>query len=139
MTKHLLPHYCRKIGLGLFTLAIAGWLLNSAQPDLLNMQPFLLGWIGKIMILTSLLLFVFSREKLETERITQLRISSLFTAVPAGCLLVIFEFFAEVLFEGENAQTNSGYEIMVFVLLMYYISFYIKKNIKTVPAKVNSK
>ena len=139
MTKHLLPHYCRKIALVLFTLAIAGWFLNTAQPDLLKLQPFLLGWIFKILILASLLLFIFSREKQETERITQLRISSLFTAVPAGCLLVIFEFFAEVLFEGENADITSGYDIMVFVLLMYYIPFYIKKNIKTVPAKVHSK
>ena len=134
MTKNLLPHEWRKIALILFTVAILGWILNTAKPDLINIGPFLLGWIFKVLILTSLLLFVFSREKVETERYTQLRINSLFSAVPAGGFLVIFEFFMEVLFEGENAEITSGYNIMMFVLLVYYTGFYIRKNIKTVPA-----
>lgn len=138
MNKNLLPHYWRKISMGLFSLAIGLWILNTTNPEFLNLELFLFGWIFKTMILASLLLFVFSREKLEMERYAQLRINSLFSAVPAGGLLVIFEFFAEVLFEGKNAAITTGYDVMVFVLLMYYISFYIRKNIKTVPVQEHS-
>ncbi len=134
MTKNLLPHYWRKVSVGLFVFAIAGWILNTAKPGLLSIEPFLLGYILKIMFFLSLLLFVFAQEKKEAERYAQLRIKSLFTAVPAAGFLLVFEFFAEVLFEGKNAETTSGYEIMVFILLMYYLSFYIRKNVKTVAA-----
>ena len=139
MTKNLLPHFWRKISIGLFSLAIGLWILNTTSSESLDLEPFLFGWIFKTMILASLLLFVFSREKLEKEKYAQLRINSLFSAVPAGGFLVIFEFFSEVLFEGEKAEITSGYRIMVFVLLMYYLNFYIRRKIKTVPASAPQK
>ncbi|MGB7784639.1 MAG: hypothetical protein WBL27_00930 [Salinimicrobium sp.] len=139
MIKNLLPHYWRKISLGLFGLAIGLWILNTSTPELLDLKPFVFGWILKTTFLASLLLFVFSREKLEKEKYAQLRINSLFSAVPAGGFLVIFEFFSEVLFEGEKAEITSGYNIMVFVLLMYYLTFYIRRNMKTVPAGATQK
>lgn len=132
MTKHLLPHYWKKVALGIFVLAIASWFVNAAYPELINLDPYKFSWILKIIILFSLLLFVSTREKEENLRITKLRLNCLFTAITVGALIPIIEVFMEVLFEGENAEITTGYELMMLVLLVYYLNFYIKKNIKTV-------
>lgn len=132
MKESLLPHYWKKIALIIFLISIAIWIINAANPELLSFAPFIMNWILKIVILTSLLIYVSSKEKVETERFTQLRLNSLFTAVTAGGFILIIEFFTEILFQGKNAEITSGYEVMMIVLVVYSLSFFIKKNIKTV-------
>ncbi|WP_029035619.1 hypothetical protein [Salinimicrobium terrae] len=132
MKEILLPHHWKMIALGIFVLAMATWFINAANPELLNLDPYKFGWILKIIILTSLLLFVSTKEKDENERIAKLRSKCLFTAVMVGVIILNLELFMEILFQGDNAEITTGYELMMVVLLVYYLSFYIKKNIKTV-------
>lgn len=132
MKDILLPHSWKMIALGIFVLAMAVWFINAANPEFINLDPYKFSWILKIIILTSLLLFVFTKEKDENERIAQLRSRCLFTAVMVGVIILIMEVFMEILFQGENAEITTGYELMMVVLLVFYLSFYIKKNIKTV-------
>ena len=132
MKENLLPHYWKKIALGIFVLAMAIWFINAANPELINVDPYKFSWILKIAILFSLLLFVSTKEEVENERYTRLRLKCLFSAITVGVLIPTLEVFTEVLFQGENAEITSGYELMMVVLLVYYLSFYIKKNIKTV-------
>lgn len=132
MKENLLPHYWKKIALGIFVLAMATWFIKVSNPELINLDPYKFSWILKIVILFSLLLFVSTKEEAENERTTQLRLKCLFSAITVGVFFLILEVFMEVLFEGENAEITSGYELMMVVLVIYYLSFYIKKNIKTV-------
>lgn len=132
MNEKLLPHYWKMIALGIFVLTMATWFINIANPGLANIDPYKFGWIVKIIILLSLVLFISTKEKAENERTAQLRVSCLFSAVSLSVFFLIMEVFMEVLFEGENAEVISGYELMMVMLVYYYISFYIRKNIKTV-------
>lgn len=134
MTKNLLPHYWKKVALGTFLLAILIWIMNLANPGLVSIDPFIMSRTLDIVILTSLLVLVLSKEKIETPGYAGLRLDSLFTALTAGGFLLITEFFMEILFQGENAEITSGYELMIMVLVVYSLTFYIKKNIKTVKA-----
>lgn len=132
MKNNLLPHYWKKIALGIFSLGIAVWIVNTANPQLFGIDPFIRSMIVKSVILVSFLLFVSSKEKVEAERYDRLRLNSLFGAVTAGGFFLVFEFFMEVLFEGEKTELTDGYELMMLVLVVYSLSFYIKRNIKTV-------
>lgn len=132
MKENLLPHYWKLISLGIFVLTMTLWFVNAANPELINLDPYKFSWILKIIILLSLLLFVSTKEKTETERTAALRSNSLQSAFTFGAFFLVYEFFAEILFQGENAEIISGYELMMLMLVFYYLNFYIKKNIKTV-------
>ena len=134
MTKNLLPHYWKKVALGIFLFAIIIWIANLANPELFRIDPFIMSRTLDIVILTSLLVLVLSKEKTEAPGYAGLRLNSLFTALTAGGFLLIIEFSMEILFKGDNAEITSGYELMIIVLVVYSITFYIKKNIKTVNA-----
>lgn len=132
MKENLLPRYYKLIALGVFVLAIATWFINAANPEFINVDPYKFGWILKIIILISLLLFVSTKEKDENQRTATLRSSCIQSAFTFGAFYLVYEFFAEILFQGESAEIISGYELMMLMLVFYYLSFYIKKNIKTV-------
>lgn len=132
MKENLLPHYWKMIALGLFVLSMAVWFANTANPGLLNLDPYKLNWFLKIIILSSLLIFVSTKEKNENERTARLRLNCMFSTIFGGGLYIILEFSLEILFQGKNAELISGYELMMLMLVIYYLSFYIKKNIKTV-------
>ena len=132
MKEKLLPRYWKMIASGIFVLAMAGWFFNAANPELIHLDPYISSWILKIIILISLLLFVSSKEKVENQRTAALRSSCIQSAFTFGAFFLVYEFFAEIIFQGENAEITSGYELMMLMLVFYYLSFYIKKNIKTV-------
>ena len=134
MTNNLLPHYWKKLALGIFLLALIIWLTNLAKPELFGIDPFLMSQTLELVILTSLLILALSKEKIETPRNSGLRLDSLFTALTAGGFLLITEFFMEILFQGDDAEITSGYELMIMVLVVYSLTFFIKRNIKTVKA-----
>lgn len=134
MTKNLLPHYWKKVALGIFLLAIIIWITNLANPALFSIDPFIMSRTLDIVILTSLLVLVLTKEKTETPGYAGLRLDSLLTALTAGGFLLIIEFFMEIPFQGDNAEITSGYELMIMVLVVYSLTFYIKRNIKTVKA-----
>ena len=73
MKEKLLPHYWKTIALGIFVVAMAVWFINAANPEFINVDPYKFGWFVKVIILSSLLLFVFTKEKTETERTATLR------------------------------------------------------------------
>ena len=120
------------IALVIFVLGMGAWFINAANPGLLNLDLYKSGWFLKIIILFSLLLFVSTKEKDENERVAKLRSKGIFSTLIGGGGLIILEFFIEILFQGENADLISGYDLMMVMLVIYYISFYIQKNIKTV-------
>ena len=132
MKENLLPRYWKMIASGIFALTMATWFLNAANPELINIDPYKFSWILKIIILISLLLFVSTKEKDENERTANLRSSCIRSAFTFGVFFLVYEFFAEILFQGQSAEIISGYELMMVMLVFYYLSFYIKKNIKTV-------
>lgn len=132
MNNNLLPRYWKMIALGIFVLVMAMWFINAANPEFTNIDPYKFSWILKIIVLVSLLLFVSTREKEENKRTATLRSKSLQSAVTFGAYYLVYEFFVEILFQGQNAEIISGYELMMLMLVLYYLSFYIKKNIKTV-------
>ena len=117
MKEKLLPRYWKMIASGIFVLAMAGWFFNAANPELIHLDPYISSWILKIIILISLLLFVSTREKEETQRTATLRSRCLRSAFKFGAFFLIYEFFAEIIFQGENAEIISGYELMILMLV----------------------
>ncbi|WP_324719374.1 hypothetical protein [Salinimicrobium sp. HB62] len=127
MNHNLLPYFWKKIALGIFVLTITIWFINAANPDLIDLNAFKVSWSLKMGLLISLLLFVASKEKTETQRYSRLRLDSLFGAMIAGGIYLIVEFVMEILFQGESAARTGGYKLMMIMLVLYALSFYIKK------------
>lgn len=132
MVEKLLPHYFKKVAIFSCVLAIVLWAITSANPELLNIPAYLLDWTFKTVILLSLVVYVFTREKIETERISRLRRENIQVAFVTGVLFLIVDPILEMLYAGENFELMSGYELMMVILLVYSLRFFIKKNIKTV-------
>ncbi len=63
MKVNLLPHYFKKIALSIFVVALATLILSNIYPELINVEKIVLNWILKIIILTSLLPLIFTKEK----------------------------------------------------------------------------
>ena len=132
MKEKLLPHHFKKIAISTSVLAIILWVITTANPDLINIQSYILDWIFKMIVLLSLVVYVFSAEKIESERIIRLRRENILVSFMTGVLFLVIDPILEILYVGEQFEMMTGYELMMVILLVYSVRFFIKKNIKTV-------
>lgn len=132
MKEFLLPHFYKKIALSTGVLGIVFWTIISGNPDFINIQSFILIWVSKMVILLSLLIFVFTKEKVESEYIAQLRINNILVSFISGVMFLVLDTCIEIVYVGKNFEMVSGYSLMMLIFLIYSVRFYIKKNIKTV-------
>lgn len=132
MKLKLLPHYFKYITSSLIIIAIISLFLNATYPNFLNIETPIFNWIFKIFILGSLLLFVFTQDKNETEVISNLRLNNILRSVGFGVAFLIVDTLSEVFSSEGKFDMASGYEIVMICLIYHLISFYIRKNIKTV-------
>lgn len=132
MKEFLLPHYYKKIAISTGILGIVLWTIINSYPDFINIQPYILIWIAKMGILLSLLIFVFAKEKVESEYIAKLRTNNILVSFISGVVFLVLDTGIEIVYAGENFEMTSGYGLMMLIFLIYSVRFYIKKNIKTV-------
>lgn len=131
MKENLLPNYFKKIAISSGVLAIILWLI-IASTDIIAIEPSMLTWILKLVILASLFAYVFTKEKKETEKISELRITNIITAVGGVVAFLIMDTILELMSSSANYDMISGYEILLIMLLYHSVTFYFRKNIKTV-------
>lgn len=126
----LLPHYFKKIALLIFILAITTLIINTIYPEVFNIENSKINWILKILILASLLTSIFTKEKNETEKISQLRLNTILVSVGFGVAFLIIDTISQLIFSDGKYDMKSGYELMMIIFLYYFITFNIKKKIK---------
>mgnify|MGYP001056890845 CR=1 FL=1 len=129
MKQALLPNYYKKIGLGLFALSLIGFTLNLFYSDVISMDPQLLKWIFKDVLLIALLFIAFSREKEESEHLNTIRFEKLKDSVLVGGVFILLDSISELVFYDGNLDMSSGYKILIVMLLYYIITYNFKKGV----------
>lgn len=129
MKDNLLPNYFKKIGLITAVVSFAGMIFINFYQDLISIgiaQEIIL-WIVKDLILISLLVIAFSKERAETDKISKLRFQRLKQAVIFGGAVLILDSISELAFGRGDIEMKSGYEIMIMITLFYIVTFHFEK------------
>ncbi|CAM4303915.1 hypothetical protein [Gillisia hiemivivida] len=132
MNEKLLPNSLRKIVLAILLFLIIGLVFSDPIADYINLEVIRLNWILKDFILLSLIVFVFSKEKIETPRIQKIRAKKLIESLGFGVVVVIFDSLSAIFYSGDSFEMKSSYEFLILIFSYYLLSFYISKNIKEV-------
>ena len=127
MKESLLPNYFKKIGLIFGSFSIIFLILNLSYPDLIQSNQQLIKWIFKDVLLISLLLIAFAKDKNESDQLHKIRFEQLKRSVLFGGLVLVFDSISELAFDKGHMDMKSGYEIMLLVLFFYLISYNFKK------------
>ena len=127
MKENLLPNYYKKIGLIFGSLSFIFLAINLFYPDLIQSSQQLIKWIFKDILLISLLLIAFAKEKNESEQLNKLRFEKLKQSVLFGGVVLIFDSISELAFDKGDMDMKTGYEIMLMILFFYLITYNLKK------------
>ncbi len=128
MNERLLPNYYKKIAFITGIIGVIAFILKFPLGDFVQLEQPRIDWILKDIILISLLIITFSKDKNETEKVKNLREQELRSAVIFGGFLLIINSIQEIFFWDGNYEIEDGFEIMVAILLYYIIVFNIKKH-----------
>jgi len=91
-TRFLFPYWCKYLGVVLFVIHVPIVLLKKSSDTLhsdIAQNPHLYLILTTLLMLTGLVLFAFSKERIEDEQIAQLRMDSLQWAVYSSYILLI--------------------------------------------------
>ena len=129
MKKYQLPNWFKKIGIGIILISIVAFFVNKFSIEDIDIKL-----ISKYGILVGLLLISISKEKIEDELITSLRMQSYTFSFIAGVIITlltnpIFNFIANFISQrqGENFQEVGDWEILWILLSVqvFYFEFLI--------------
>ena len=127
MNEKLLPHQYKIIAYLTGIIGIITFILKYPIGELIQLEQARIGWIIKDIILISLLVITFSKDKNETKKIKDLRLQELREAVIFGGFILIVQSVQEIIFWDGHYEIEDGFEIMVAILLYYIVVFNIKK------------
>ena len=127
MNERLLPNQYKKIAFITGTIGIIAFILKFPLGDFVQLEQARIEWILLDIILISLLIITFSKDKNETQKIKDLRVQELRGAVIFGGFLLIVQSIQEIIFWDGHHKIEDGFEIMVAILLYYIVVFNIKK------------
>ena len=127
MKENLLPNYFKKIGLIFGSLSIIFLISNLSYPDLVQSNQQLVKWIFKDLLLISLLLIAFAKEKNESEQLNKIRFEKLKQSVLFGGVVLIFDSISELAFDKGDMDMKTGYEIVLMILFFYLITYNLRK------------
>lgn len=132
MKKYQLPNWFKKIGIGIILISIVAFFVNKFSIEDIDIKL-----ISKYGILIGLLLISISKEKIEDELITSLRMQSYTFSFIAGVIITlltnpIFNFIANFISQrqGENFQEVGDWEILWILLSVqvFYFEFLKRMN-----------
>lgn len=125
MKKDLLPNYFKKVGLIVGFILLTSLLVIHFYPEQISVSQNqeIIKWIIKDLILISLLLISFSKEKNDTDQIYKIRFQKLKQSVIFGGAVLILDLISEIIYNNDNIEVKSGYEIMVMITLFYIVTF----------------
>ena len=132
MKRYQLPNWFKKIGIGIILISIVAFFVNKFSIEDIDIKL-----ISKYGILIGLLLISISKEKIEDELITSLRMQSYTFSFIAGVIITlltnpIFNFIANFISQrqGENFQEVGDWEILWILLSVqvFYFEFLKRMN-----------
>lgn len=132
MKKYQLPNWFKKIGIGIILISIVAFFVNKFSIEDIDIKL-----ISKYGILVGLLLISISKENIEDELITSLRMQSYTFSFIAGVIITlltnpIFNFIANFISQrqGENFQEVGDWEILWILLSVqvFYFEFLKRMN-----------
>ena len=121
--RKLLPYYFQYIGL---FLAVSGTLFiiaNSYYDGFLSIEENLMKSILKLVIFLGLLFLTFSFQKQESEKIANTRAKLMNNALLFGLSFFFLDSLLAVIYDPENPEYKSGYDILMFMLIYYNFIF----------------
>ncbi|WP_405199124.1 hypothetical protein [Christiangramia sp. LLG6405-1] len=127
MNDRLLPNQYKLIAFVIFIISILAFILKIPLADLVQLEQARMSWIIKDIVLISLLIITFSKDKNETQKIQNLRVQELRGAVIFGGFILLIHSIQEILFWDGRYQIEDGFELMIAILLYYIIVFNVKK------------
>jgi len=127
MKDRLLPSQYKMIAFIIFIISIIAFILQNPLANLVQLEQARMSWIIKDIVLISLLLITFSKDKNETQKVKDLRVQELRGAVIFGGFILIIHSIQEILFWDGRYQIEDGFELMVAILLYYIVVFNFKK------------
>lgn len=126
MQDKLLPNYSKKIAFPVGILCLFGLIFTGTMATSVQIDETVIEWILKDLLLISLLVLVWSREKEESPAIQMARYRELLSAVIFGVILVIYDSIAHE----DPSEMRSSYQLMLMMLIYYLFLFFIRTKIK---------
>jgi len=130
---NLLPNYYKKVGVGifLFTLFIAlpsAWFLKQSEPQLLSAYKTLLPTLFMDLLIAGLGLYAFSKDKVEDELITLLRLESMAYAFLWVVFYVVLSPLIQYFITDQMIEVKA--QAMVLSMLGLYLAAFLYKKKK---------
>lgn len=128
MKSFLLPVHFKKIASVLAILSFLVLTINHFNSEFFGLDEHVVEWGSKNGLLIFLLIIAFGKGRNESKDLNQLKFKSLKSAVLLAAGILIFESLVEAIFSKDDMDIKSGYEILFFILMFYFINFYWTKN-----------
>ena len=117
----LFPNYFKKISIGLLVITILIFILNKSA--VLSFDKELIKEITKVGLLVSLSMLALTKDKEEDELTIMIRMNSYAISFIIGVLLLIFQPFANLLFDNSFSSDMSAFQLIITMLFLYFLSF----------------
>ena len=127
MKENLLPNYFKKIGLIFGSLSIIFLISNLSNIDFIKSNEPFVKWIFKNLFLISLLLIAFSKEKNESDKIIKIRFEKFKQSILFSAVVLIFDSVSELVYDKNDKDLMTGFEIMIIILFFYLITYHFRK------------
>ena len=128
MNGNLLPTFYKTIGLIIGITTLIAFLLNDFYIKWLNVDQSRFDLILKLVILISLVIIVFSKEKYETKQISDLRLRELKGSISAGIIVFILDSLKELIFWDGEFDNISSFGLLIIILILHLITFNSNRN-----------
>ncbi len=127
MTKNkqdllLLPISFKKVSFGIMTLCVLLVVLTISE--ILPIDKYLVKIISKTGILVSLLLLALTKNKIEDELTSRIRLKAFASSFIFGVGYVIVEPFVHLLFHDNFLSDKGVTELLITMFLFYFLTFY---------------
>lgn len=123
MDKYQLPNYFKKIGIGLVVISLISLFINAFS---INASEF--RSIAKYGMLIGMLLISISKETIEDELITRLRMQSYTLAFIAGVIFTLIlpfmDYFVDIIFKADEAIFKDMGDFQILWILLSVQVFY---------------
>jgi hypothetical protein len=118
----LLPVHFKKIAFGIFTLSFLLFVLTISKVILIDED--IVKTISKTGVLISLLLLALTKNKIEDELTSRIRLKAFASSFIFGVAYVSVEPFVSLLFKDGFLSDKGVIEVLITMFLFYFIIFY---------------
>lgn len=118
----LLPVHFKKVAFGIFILSVLFIVLTISK--VITVDKDIVKIISKTGILVSLLLLALTKNKIEDELTSRIRLKAFASSFVFGVAYVIVEPFVSLLFKDGFLSDKGVTEVLITMFLFYFMTFY---------------